>query len=267
MRAAGYDYPVIKGMAAKVIHHFKGRANDMVAGAIDELRFAPKFSLGGSKDLPSVCHLDDEEINSGPIRLPFDLMAIETTSNEDDGDYECVFLYKRASASEVQIYAFMRKPGEGDWNVVASWCLIEVGQGGTHHQRIVSEEYVENDQQRAAVYVAAKAAKVVLQALNALIECNNVVVETVPAPKPQAGQKLGKRKRELLQFEYRILTIKGRRSYEKHGEASHSSPRLHLRRGHIRKLPTGKTTWVRNCAVGSGKRGMVQHDYGFDVRQ
>lgn len=45
------------------------------------------------------------------------------------------------------------------------------------------------------------------------------------------------------------------------GTGTHESPRLHLRRGHIRRLPTGKTTWVRQCIVGNPERGTVEKDY------
>lgn len=42
---------------------------------------------------------------------------------------------------------------------------------------------------------------------------------------------------------------------------THSSPRLHWRRGHIRRLPSGDLTEVRACLVGSLAAGMVTHDY------
>lgn len=44
------------------------------------------------------------------------------------------------------------------------------------------------------------------------------------------------------------------------GGGTHASPRVHLRRGHIRKIADGKTVWVQACVVGS-KHGMVLKDY------
>jgi hypothetical protein len=41
---------------------------------------------------------------------------------------------------------------------------------------------------------------------------------------------------------------------------THASPRLHWRRGHIRRL-TEKTTWVRPTLVGVDSGGVVLHDY------
>lgn len=42
---------------------------------------------------------------------------------------------------------------------------------------------------------------------------------------------------------------------------THASPRLHFRRGHIRKLPNGSRTWVRACMVGDKALGFSGHDY------
>ena len=49
-------------------------------------------------------------------------------------------------------------------------------------------------------------------------------------------------------------------SYRDDGGGTHASPRVHLRRGHIRKIADGRTVWVQACVVGS-KHGMVLKDY------
>lgn len=40
----------------------------------------------------------------------------------------------------------------------------------------------------------------------------------------------------------------------------HSSPRQHLRRGHIRRLPSGNI-WVNSCVVGDHSRGRIEKQY------
>ena len=42
---------------------------------------------------------------------------------------------------------------------------------------------------------------------------------------------------------------------------THASPRLHDRRGHWRKHPSGKAVWVKPCKVGDPSLGVVFHDY------
>lgn len=42
---------------------------------------------------------------------------------------------------------------------------------------------------------------------------------------------------------------------------THASPRLHDRRGHLRRLRSGKNVWVKACKVGDPTKGAVFHDY------
>jgi len=40
-------------------------------------------------------------------------------------------------------------------------------------------------------------------------------------------------------------------------------PRLHERRGHLRRLKTGKNVWVKSCKVGDASKGAIFHDYAI----
>lgn len=44
---------------------------------------------------------------------------------------------------------------------------------------------------------------------------------------------------------------------------THASPRLHDRRGHLRRLRSGKNVWVKACKVGDASKGTVFHDYAI----
>lgn len=44
-------------------------------------------------------------------------------------------------------------------------------------------------------------------------------------------------------------------------QGTHASPRLHIRRAHIRKLPTGVLTFVKQCFVGDASIGVVKKYY------
>ncbi|GAV19920.1 hypothetical protein MMIC_P0879 [Mariprofundus micogutta] len=276
-----YADPVIKGLSAKVIQYFRGHKilNEFQVpeDVLEDLRHSVKFSLGPTDELPFQCDMaDDGLFRSSPIHLEFDLMCIEFISNEgEDGDHDVVVLYKRTSPTSVRTFLFSREHGNHGWICSPSWAEIETRECGIHRFITIGTDDLKRYEARSTELTeqlqsnsidTCKAAIAALMGLHALIECNNIAVETVPAPKVKPGQKLGKLKREFLKFEYRILTIKGRKTYEGGGAGSHRSPRLHLRRGHIRKLPTGKTTWVSSCAVGSGKRGVIQKDYSVEIR-
>lgn len=93
------------------------------------------------------------------------------------------------------------------------------------------------------------------------ISCTNTkLIETNPS------EKLNKKKIKSGKcpiFSYKTLVL-SMNSVDKelHGNgSSHQSPRVHLRRGHIRRLNSGKMTWVQACVVGDKCRGVVMKDY------
>jgi hypothetical protein len=88
--------------------------------------------------------------------------------------------------------------------------------------------------------------------------------ETVPAPAKL--NKKRERKGKVPFFEYKVLDIVAdvmatpkERAGRPHGQ--HASPRMHKRRGHIRRLDTGRVTWVRPTIVGKPGRGIVEKSY------
>lgn len=59
---------------------------------------------------------------------------------------------------------------------------------------------------------------------------------------------------------YHAVTVKTTR-HDAPLTGTHASPRLHWRRGHIRRLAPERTTWVRPTLVGYEDRGTIIHDY------
>ncbi len=93
-----------------------------------------------------------------------------------------------------------------------------------------------------------------------VLNCSNVVyLDIAPSRLKQGRIKKGK----TPLFTYKTLHIKtGMRDEQKnHAGGTHASPRVHLRRGHIRTLASGKTTWVQPCVVGDKSKGIVHKDY------
>ena len=98
--------------------------------------------------------------------------------------------------------------------------------------------------------------------LTQIMACSNI--EYVEHPEPiKLNKKRNKQKKQPL-FSYKTLQISNLNkisSKSTHGESDRNSPRLHLRRGHIRRYQTGKTTWVNSCVVGNKKEGVIKKDY------
>lgn len=87
-----------------------------------------------------------------------------------------------------------------------------------------------------------------------ILATDNVPIEReTPSPKLQAARRKAGKPPIPSHFTVRTegyvtaLTKKPAR----HGSptGTHASPIMHLRRGHLRRLPAGTTTWVRDCLV------------------
>ncbi len=77
---------------------------------------------------------------------------------------------------------------------------------------------------------------------------------------PTNKRRIYKGKPALI-YEWRTVVVEPKQSTAKSISCSHSSPRLHDRRGHWRTLASGRKIWVRNCKVGDASKGTVFHDY------
>lgn len=100
---------------------------------------------------------------------------------------------------------------------------------------------------------------IVIAELMAALSCKNVFTTDVMAPKSINKARSKKGKQPF--YSYKILTIDtvtGRTCGVQTG--THASPRVHLRRGHIRRLPKGNI-WVNAAVVGDKSKGIVNKDY------
>lgn len=93
------------------------------------------------------------------------------------------------------------------------------------------------------------------------LHCNNVrALENKPIQKIQEKRRKNGKK-PLFSYWTLHLNLPNNTSDIPKGSGNHSSPRLHLRRGHPRQYVPGKWTWVSSCVVGNKKSGMIHKDY------
>lgn len=62
-------------------------------------------------------------------------------------------------------------------------------------------------------------------------------------------------------YDWSTVTIDSSITRSNSKGGTHASPRLHDRRGHLRRLKSGKNVWVRPCKVGDPSLGTIFHDY------
>jgi hypothetical protein len=93
------------------------------------------------------------------------------------------------------------------------------------------------------------------------LTCSNVKT-SILEPVDPAKQARRARDGKLPIYETKILTIPGSGGGRELG-GTHSGPRQHLRRGHIRRLPGGNV-WVNSHLVGDPTKGRIEKQYQVD---
>ncbi|ENO98375.1 hypothetical protein C667_04069 [Thauera phenylacetica B4P] len=120
---------------------------------------------------------------------------------------------------------------------------------------------------RTPMHEAVMAAGRSVLELAEALSCNNVASEVVERVDPAVNARR-RRQGKLPLYETRALVVKV-------GDVAHAigspmgdrnGPREHLRRGHVRRLPDGRKTWVQACVVGSRALGVVRKSaYAVEV--
>lgn len=62
-------------------------------------------------------------------------------------------------------------------------------------------------------------------------------------------------------YDWKTVFIKASAERSESKGGTHASPRLHDRRGHLRRLRNGKNVWIKAHKVGRAELGSVFHDY------
>jgi hypothetical protein len=120
---------------------------------------------------------------------------------------------------------------------------------------------------RTRLYVDTRDEVMTLVQACAVINCQNVASLDVPAPAALNKKRLAKGKVPF--FSYKVLQLsddlKPLPGAAQGG--THASPRMHLRRGHLRSLDSDRRVWVRPAIVNAGSdKGVADKDYGVLAR-
>lgn len=96
----------------------------------------------------------------------------------------------------------------------------------------------------------------------AVLNCENIATKEIEASAKLNKARIAKGKQPF--FSYKVLALTADRAVAGgvgDGTGTHASPRLHLRRGHLRRLPD-KTIWVRAAMIGAASgTGVVSKEY------
>lgn len=91
-----------------------------------------------------------------------------------------------------------------------------------------------------------------------VMNCSNVKEHEIQAPRALNKKRAASGRPPVYSYKVLVLTARQRRLDALGG--AHESPRVHLRRGHIKRRATGNFWW-QPCVVGSKSRGLIVKDY------
>lgn len=227
-------------------------------------RSAIYFAFDGGDGMMNDSELRAMDHSLG-LNLPFDRIAIEHKNTLVIAEYQDSFVcvqcltrieraFEKAMWSVSPIFAIPRF----DYIVAGSFDSDGFPRIKTF-ETSSCEDHLPIESQDGNYFFA----RVLLSLLNAL-SCSNIeIVDFAKAPEKLNKKRASKSKPPI--FTYKTLAISGGRSKTSHLGGSHSSPRVHLRRGHIRRLPD-KNVWVNACVVGDKSKGIVHKDYAVTAR-
>ena len=94
-----------------------------------------------------------------------------------------------------------------------------------------------------------------------------VLAQGCLAYKPRASQTFTSRRKmaqgKAPSYDWTTVYIEPSRPRQEAAGGTHASPRLHDRRGHLRRLRSGRNVWVKSCKVGDVNQGTIWHDYAI----
>ena len=227
-----------------------------LAHMVEEAEKAVKFCLPDGGKI-----INDTELRGldgdVELHLPFNLIALEflvtAEPNPDQIRSTKRVIIAREAEAFVECKAAFWADATGQWIALPEFDIPKTGymfkEDGKLKLKIHTHAPIVADIQQET--------EVLLDFINAL-QCSNVEIAK------EKGRKSNKNAKGALPFDdYHFLTIvrsEGTTSAAS-GSGSHRSPREHLRRGHIRRLPTGKKVWVSATVVCAGQGGRVRKDY------
>lgn len=211
----------------------------------DAISGAVQFDCGPADNIPI-----GKGIEFCEARAPYPntLLQFETPSNP--GASHSIVLWREQPDGSVQIIAAQRKTNK-EWLSVSPTTVTRNSDGSFHYERIGYDE--RNTDFIKLMHAGA-------MNLFYILGCSNVETADNPAPAALNKKRARAGKFPVLEYKTLVLKIDAPRTSGQAGGGTHASPRVHLRRGHVRRLESGRRAWVQACVVGS-THGMVLKDY------
>lgn len=199
------------------------------------------------------------------FKLPYDLMVMELNILDTGGNpAPCIILLEQ-HGDRIKFYTLLRVDAKGFWASMTDLPVMIIPDVENESINIGYPSVVIEDDQsgkEVTMHLIDQSIEILLGFLAALC-CSNAD-STVEIKADEKLNKSRMKKGKAPYFTYKVLTINTQQDRvtttgaEQKGK--HASPRIHLRRGHIRRLKE-KTVWVNACTVGNKLLGEVGKSY------
>lgn len=195
------------------------------------------------------------------LKLPYDEVALEfTMQNPNSPDKRSTMIILASNKSggiEFKLVLRILKNGSNFWLDFRLKGFIEPDFNVSLASALSDSSPINETENNVMLY-----SSYVIMCLVAALQCSNVIELEQAAPLKLNKSRVKKGKEPF--FTYKVLTIDSKERLVKQSvlreEEPKSTKRVHLRRGHIRRLEK-KTIWVNPCVVGDKSKGMVSKDY------
>lgn len=227
------------------IDQYAGDRSDSGKALLDAVAGAVQFDCGPVGAIPVG---KGREFCEARAPFPNTLLQFETPSSQ--GATHALVLWREQPDGSVQFIASQRRRDK-KWLTVAPTAVTKNEDGSFHYERI---GYDERNTEFAMLMHA--------RAMNLfyILGCSNVETADHPALAALNKKRAKTQKFPVLEYKTLVLKLDAPRTGGQVGQGTHASPRVHLRRGHVRRLECGRRTWVQACVVGS-THGMILKDY------
>jgi hypothetical protein len=232
----GYQEDIKSNLAVKAAAKVAHRATAFWVG--DFLSRADKFQI-----IPEL------------FRLPYEVCWFEGDLIDEDGIRCAVGALCFEANGGIISLIFVMFPGVSHWTLAGHGKVMVPLPGSTNFRVFSHNAANGGETEREFVPFVMRSIGGFLSAINC---CNVTRVKIAVDPKLQkARTKRGR----LPLFEFWTLQLVSHQTDQLSLGGSHSSPRVHLRRGHPRSISGGKYCWVRACVVGDKSSGVVHKEY------
>lgn len=224
---------------------------DQYAGtALDEflrekVADAVQFDCGDADEIPRV--KGDEWVDA---RAPFPTTLLQFETPNAPLKSHVLILWHEAAHGGVAIMGAERARSDKKWRTILPRHITRNDDGSFRF-----EGYGHDEGHQASQRFFALAMN-----LFYVLGCSNVATVDNAAPAALNKKRVKAGKFPVIEHKTLIVKLDATRTGGQLGGGTHASPRVHLRRGHVRRIKNGRRVWVQACVVGS-KHGMVLKDY------